>query len=70
MKMTEIIQKTDKELTSLLLDTRKSLRDTLVEMRTKQFSDVKKIHRLKRTVAQVSTVQRERELKALEESNG
>ena len=70
MKVNEINQRSDKELVTLLTDTRKTLSDTLVEMRTKQFSDVKKIHRLKRTVAQVATIQRERELKALEESNG
>lgn len=70
MKLADIKQKSEKELVTVLADTRKELSDTLVEMRTKQFSDVKKIHRLKLTVARIATVQREHELKALEDSNG
>lgn len=70
MKLNDIKQKSDKELMALLADTQKDVRDSLVEMRTKQFSDVKKIHRLKKTAARVLTIQRERELTKLEESNG
>jgi ribosomal protein L29 len=70
MKLADIKQKNDKELAALAADTRKQLADVLVEMRTKQFSNVKQINAIKKTLARTLTVQRERELKQLEESNG
>ncbi len=70
MKLNDIKLKNDKELATVLADTQKNLSDSIVEMRTKQFSDVKRISRLKKTVARVQTIQRERELTKLEESNG
>ncbi len=69
MKVKEITQKTDKELMTLLIDSRKKLADAKVELRTKQVSNVKEILALRKTIARVLTVQREREL-TKEEANG
>jgi ribosomal protein L29 len=65
MKPTDITPKTDHELTILLTDTRKQLGQLTLEMRTKQTKNVKQIRGLKRTVARVLTIQRERALKEL-----
>ena len=69
MKIADINQKTDKELVTLLIDSRKKLADAKVELRTKQISNVKEIMALRKTIARVLTVQREREL-SKEEANG
>lgn len=69
MKIADINQKTDKELMTLLIDSRKKLADAKVELRTKQISNVKEIMALRKTIARVLTVQREREL-SKEEANG
>ena len=69
MKIADINQKTDKELVTLLIDSRKKLADAKVELRTKQISNVKEIMALRKTIARVLTVQREREL-TKEEANG
>ena len=69
MKIVDIKQKTDKELSTMLVDSRKKLADAKVELRTKQVSNVKEIAALRKTVARVLTVQREREL-SKEEANG
>ncbi len=69
MKIADIKQKTDKELATMLIDSRKKLADAKVELRTKQVSNVKEIAALRKTVARVLTVQREREL-SKEEANG
>jgi large subunit ribosomal protein L29 len=69
MKIADINQKTDKELITLLIDSRKKLADAKVELRTKQISNVKEIMALRKTIARVLTVQREREL-SKEEANG
>lgn len=69
MKIADITQKTDKELMTLLIDSRKKLADAKVELRTKQVSNVKEILALRKTIARVLTVQREREL-SKEEANG
>lgn len=69
MKIADINQKTDQELTTLLIDSRKKLADAMVELRTKQISNVKEIMALRKTIARVLTVQREREL-SKEEANG
>jgi large subunit ribosomal protein L29 len=69
MKFKDITQKTDKELVTMLTDTRKQLAEAKVDMKTKQVSNVKQIQALKKTVARVLTVQREREF-TKEETNG
>ena len=67
MKHSEIIQKNDKELGILLADTRKQLSQLSIDMRTKQVPNIKQAHALKKTIARVLTVQRERQNK--EEAN-
>lgn len=69
MKITEILDKNDKELATLITDTRKKLADLHVEMRTKKVSNVKQILAIRKTIAQALTVQRQREISALEATN-
>lgn len=70
MKYKEISTKTDKELTVLLADSRKKLAEALIEMRTKQVSNVKAIAGIKKTIARAETALKEKDLKLTEESNG
>lgn len=62
MKITDITAKTDKELVTILADTRAELAKLTLDMRTKQIPNVKQSAALKRTIARVLTVQRDREL--------
>jgi large subunit ribosomal protein L29 len=61
MKFTELTSKTDQELTTLLADSRKSLAQLAIDFRTKQVKNVKQIFKLKRTIAQILTLQRQRQ---------
>lgn len=70
MKLADIRTKSDKELQTLLTDSRKALADAAVDIRTKQVSNVKQIAGIKKTIARTITEQKEREFKKLEESNG
>jgi ribosomal protein L29 len=70
MKLTDIRSKNDKELRTLINDSRKQLAESWIDMSTKKISNVKQIKGLKVTIARALTEQRERELKKLEESNG
>lgn len=69
MKVADIRGKSDKELQTLLADSRKSLAEAVIEMRTTQVKNVKQIAAVKKTIARAITERRERELKKLEESN-
>lgn len=69
MKYQDITKKSDKELGTLLADTRKQLSQELIDMRTKQPKNVKQIQAYKKTIARTLTLQREREL-TKEEANG
>jgi len=62
MKMTDITQKTDAELTTLLAENRKSLAQLAIDTRTKQVADVKQIQAVKKTIARTLTLQRARQL--------
>jgi large subunit ribosomal protein L29 len=62
MKIKDITAKSDKELATLLADTRSELAQLTLDMRTKQIPNVKQSAVLKRTIARVLTVQRAREL--------
>jgi ribosomal protein L29 len=62
MKMSEITQKTDKELAVALADGRKQVAQLTIDLRTKQVANVKQLHGAKRTVARLLTAQRLREL--------
>lgn len=70
MKLQDIRSKSDKELITLIAESRKQLADSWVDMKTKKISNVKKIAGIKVTIARSLTEQKERELKKLEESNG
>ncbi len=61
-KMNDLTQKTDVELAALLADSRKQVVQLAIDMRTKQVANVKQMHGLKRTIARVLTLQRERDL--------
>lgn len=69
MKLSEIIDKNDKELAALVTDSRKKLADLHVEMRTKKVSNVKQVLAVRKTIAQALTIQRQREISALEATN-
>jgi ribosomal protein L29 len=70
MKYHDLNQKTDKELADMLQQSRTKLSDLVIDMRTKQVSNVKQIAAAKKTVARILTLQNDRELTKLEESNG
>lgn len=69
MKIAEINQKTDNELQTLLDESRKKLAEARLELRTKQVSNVKQVKALRKTIAQVLTVQSVKQA-AKEEANG
>lgn len=69
MKIAEINQKTDKELQALLDESRKKLAEARLELRTKQVSNVKQVKALRKTIAQVLTVQSAKQA-TKEEANG
>ncbi len=62
MKQTEIMQKSDQELTALVIDTRKALAEAVIESQTKQITNVKQFAAHKRTIARALTIQRQRAL--------
>jgi ribosomal protein L29 len=68
MKYSDITQKNDKELATMLADQRKQLAQARSDMRTKQVSNVKQIAALKTTIAQLLTAVRQRELEAAQAS--
>ncbi len=70
MKLSEIVQKTDKELTELVTEQRAKLSALAIEMRTKQVTNVKQISATKLVIARALTMLRERELVKLEQNNG
>ncbi len=69
MKLSEIMQKSDKELATVLAEQRKQLSQGLMDLRTRQVSNVKQAAAHKKTIARILTVQRQREL-TKEEANG
>ena len=73
MKIAEMTPKTDGELVTLLVDSRKQLAQLAIDSRTKQNANIKQIHGIKKTVARVLTLQRQRQLaqpEPKEENNG
>lgn len=69
MKMNEITQKNDKELQTLLADSRKQLASLAIDMRTKQVGNVKQIAAVKKTIARTLTALNQRQA-TKEENNG
>lgn len=66
MKLREIAERTDKELTQLITDTQDQIASARVDLRTKQVPNVKQIKALRKTLAQAKTIARQREIGAEE----
>ncbi len=64
MKTKEILAKSDKELEQMIRTTRDEINKAHVELRTSQVSNVKQIHGLRRQLARVMTIMRQREIAA------
>lgn len=64
MKFTEITNRSDAELKTLVAEQRRALRDAIIEARTKEVKNVKAQAALKRTIARALTVQRQREIQS------
>ena len=62
MKVKEIRQKSDKELQKLLLTLRDKLRDLRFKIASKQLKNYKEMGKIKRDVAKILTVIKERKL--------
>lgn len=67
MKITDITKKTDKELAQFIQVSREDFAKAVVESRTKEVRDTKTLGRLKKTIAQALTIERERQI-VLEEA--
>ncbi len=60
MKLKELKQKTDKELNDLFWENRKKLGEIKFASSTKKLKNVKEIRELKREIARIITILRER----------
>ncbi len=69
MKVSEITNRNDAELQSLIDDSRRELMQAGIDVRTKEVKDVKAQARLKKTIAQALTVQRQRQLSPTEDKS-
>ena len=69
MKLKLIVEKSDKELASLITASHSDLAKLIIDMRTKQIKNVKQVAAIKRTIARAMTITRERELTRLEQTN-
>ncbi len=70
MKLSKITEKSDKELETLLVEQKAKAAELVVNLRTAKVTNIKELHSVKRTIARVLTIARQRELKALEKNNG
>lgn len=70
MKVKEIAEKTDKELETVIEESRKELAKFAVEIRTGKVANIKAAAANKRTIARALTILREREIAKEEQSNG
>lgn len=62
MKVADIANKSDKELVTLISDTRKQLGELMIESRTKESKNVKAVLAARKQLARALTVSRQREL--------
>jgi len=62
MKIKEVRQKSDKELQKLLATLRDKLRDLRFKTASKQLKNYKEMEQIKKDVARISTVMKERKL--------
>ena len=68
MKLREITDKTDAELGTLLNEQSSRLEALVIEMRTKKVTNVKEAYSLKKTIARIMTIQRQRAISRLEDA--
>jgi ribosomal protein L29 len=68
MKLSEITAKSDKELTDLIVSERDAYSKAVIDSRTKEVKNVKSLSSHKRTIARALTIQREREIAKVEQS--
>lgn len=66
MKTAEIVQKTDKELVTVLAEQQAKLAELRVDYRVKQVSNIKELAAVRKTVARIHTIMRERAITAAE----
>ena len=66
MKTSEIVQKTDKELVTILADQQVKLAELRVDYRVKQVSNIKELAVVRKTIARIKTIMRERAITAEE----
>jgi ribosomal protein L29 len=66
MKLQDITNKNDQELTELIRSERETLAKAVIESRTKEVKNVKILHAHKKTIARAMTIAREREIAAQE----
>lgn len=66
MKTSEIVQKTDKELVTILAVQQAKLAELRVDYRIKQVSNIKELAAVRKTVARIKTIMRERAITAAE----
>ena len=66
MKLADIAQMNDKELNELVSKQRMALAEAVIEARTKEVKNVQTQYGIKRTIARALTIQRQREIIALE----
>ena len=62
MKITDITKKSDKELNDFIVSSRAELAKVVIDSRTKEVRDTQAQGRLKKTIAQALTIQRERQI--------
>jgi ribosomal protein L29 len=66
MKLADIAQMNDKELAELIIKQQTVLAEAVIEAKTKEVRNVKTQYGIKRTIARALTIQRQREIVALE----
>ena len=66
MKTQVIVQKTDKELTTLLAEQQAKLAELRIDYRIKQVSNIKELNAVRKSVARIKTIMRERAITAEE----
>ena len=64
MKITQVVQKSDKELANLLSDQQAKLAELRVDYRVKQVSNIKELAAVRKTIARIKTIIRERAITA------
>jgi len=69
MKVTEIAQKTDKDLQNLIAESRQQISQLVVDSRTKETKNVKAILAVRKQLARALTIARQRQLGAQEDTN-